>query len=196
MPDRRDPFYNRAKHEGLRSRASYKLIEIQEKYGLLAEGDMVLEVGASPGGWTQIILEITQRPVIAVDTNKMEPMEGLHFIKGNIMAPHIIEKIYRELELQGASEFNVLLSDAMVKTSGDRNIDHSSSYLLCERVMEIADQLVARGGNVLVKQFQGDMTETFFRNWKKKYKFGKKTVTKASRSGSREMYMIFAGKKS
>lgn len=196
MARRKDAFYNRAKQEGLRSRASYKLIEMQDKFDLLSEGDTVLEIGASPGGWTQVIRSITLKPVVAVDTEKMEPVEGVVFIRANIQDPRIEEMILGGLRETGSEAFNVILSDAMVKTSGDRNIDHSSSFLLCRRVMELAEKFLPTGGTVLVKQFQGDMTDSFFNQWKKRYRFGKKTATKATRSGSREIYMIFAGKKS
>ncbi len=196
MPGRKDAYYNRARKEGLRSRASYKLLEMQEKFELLKEGDAVLEIGASPGGWTQIISEITGTTIVAVDVSKMEPVEGMIFIRGNIQAPHVEEKILDALVESGLEGFDAILSDAMVNTSGDRNIDHSSSYLLCRKVMEIADRFLVQGGNVLVKQFQGDMTDSFFNEWKRKYRFWKKTATKASRSGSREIYLIFGGKKS
>lgn len=196
MARRKDAFYNRAKQEGMRSRASYKLIEMQEKFGILNEGDMVLEIGASPGGWTQVIRSITTMPVVAVDTEKMEPVDGVFFIRANIQDPRIEDMILDGLRKTGSESFSAILSDAMVKTSGDRNIDHSSSFLLCRKVMELAETFLPVGGTVVVKQFQGDMTDSFFNQWKKKYRFGKKTATKASRPGSREIYLIFAGKKS
>lgn len=195
MPDRRDTYYHRARESGFRSRASYKILEMQEKFGILKEGDLVLEIGASPGGWTQVIQEITGEPVVAVDIVKMDPIPGVIFVRGNLYDPTLentLEEILSDLKREG---FDAILSDAMVKTSGDVNIDHSSSYLVCKRVMELAERLLDKGGNVVVKQFQGDLTGQFFSEWGKKYRFKKKTTPRASRSGSREIYVIFEGKK-
>ena len=195
MSRRKDTYYHKAKESGLRSRASFKILEIQEKFELLREGDLVLEIGSSPGGWTQIIREITGETVVSVDIEKMEPIEGIIFIKSNVFNPELEDKLRNTLLETGRDHFDVILSDAMVKTSGDRNIDHSSSYLLCRRVMELGEKFLDQGGKIVVKQFQGDMTEEFFREWGRKYKFKKKTSPKASRSGSSELYIIFAGKK-
>lgn len=195
MSSRKDKYYHKAKKSGLRSRASFKILEIQSKFELLSEGDLVLEIGASPGGWTQVISEITGEPVVALDIEKMEPMEGVIFLKGNVFDPGLETSLDDILSQLGREGFDVIVSDAMVKTSGDRNIDNSSSYLLCKRVMEIAGSFLAEGGNVLVKQFQGDLTEQFFNEWGRNYRFRKKTSPRASRTGSRELYIIFAGKK-
>jgi len=195
MNRRKDSFYHKAKNAGFRSRASFKLLEIQEKFELLQEGDLVLEIGSSPGGWTQIIREITGETVVSVDVEKMEPIPGIIFIKSNVFNRELEGKLKEILAELGRDHFDAILSDAMVKTSGDRNIDHSSSYLLCRRVMELADEFLEQDGKAIVKQFQGDMTEEFFREWARKYRFKKKTTPKASRSGSSELYMIFAGKR-
>lgn len=195
MVNRKDAYYHRAKNVGFRSRASFKLLEIQSKFELLSEGDLVLEIGSSPGGWTQVILDITGQPVVAVDIVKMEPVDGVIFLKGNVYDPALSSSLSDILAQLGKEKFDAVLSDAMVKTSGDRNIDHSSSYLLCKRVMELSDDFLGRGGKVLLKQFQGDMTDEFFQEWGRKYRFKKKTAPRASRSGSREIYLIFAGKK-
>lgn len=195
MPARKDTYYHKAKDSGFRSRASFKILEIQSKFELLSPGDLVLEIGSSPGGWTQVIREVTEEVVVALDTVKMEPMDGVVFLKGNLFDPALESSLHQVLSELGRENFDVIVSDAMVKTSGDRNIDNSSSYLLCKRVMELADTFLESGGKVLVKQFQGDLTEQFFNEWGKKYRFKKKTSPKASRSGSRELYIIFAGKK-
>lgn len=195
MKNRKDSYYHKAKDAGLRSRASYKILEMQEKFDLLKEGDLVLEIGSSPGGWTQIIQELTGETVVAVDVEKMEPIPGVVFIKSNVYNPELEGRIQNALSDIGRENFDVIVSDAMVKTSGDRNIDHSSSFLLCKRVLELAEKFLSLEGKVVVKQFQGDMTEEFFKEWGRKYRFKKKTTPKASRSGSSELYIIFAGKR-
>lgn len=191
MPKRQDKYYFKAKKESLRSRASYKLQEIQEKFEVLNEGDVVLEFGASPGGWTQVVLEVTGSPVIAVDVAPMEPLNNVIFIKRDINDPRVEEDIRRALDEIGVSAVDVILSDAMVKTSGDKSRDHASSYLLCRRVMELSMIFLEPDGNVVVKQFQGDLTPQFLNDWKPKFGFSKITSTKASRAGSREIYAVF-----
>jgi 23S rRNA (uridine2552-2'-O)-methyltransferase len=94
----------------------------------------------------------------------------------------------------GKESFQSVLSDAMVKTSGNGSIDHSASYVLGNRVMEIANVFLSPGGSCVFKHFQGDMTQDLFRKWKDYYRFSRITNTRASRHGSREIYMIFKGK--
>lgn len=195
MKNRKDTYYHKAKDEGLRSRASFKILEMQEKFLLLKEGDLVLEIGSSPGGWSQVIQELTGETVVSVDREKMEPLPGVIFIKSDVYNPGLEEKLQSTLSELGRNSFDALLSDAMVHTSGDSNLDHSKSYLLCRRVMELAERFISLEGTVLLKQFQGDMTESFFKEWGRKYRFKKKTSPRASRSGSRELYLIFAGKR-
>ena len=191
MPRRQDSYYFRAKKESLRSRASYKLQEMQEKFEILNEGDVVLEFGASPGGWTQIVLSLTSASVIAVDISPMDPLENVIFIKRDLNDPRVEDDIKEALAGLGMKEVDAVLSDAMVKASGDKNRDHASSYLLCKRVMELSRIFLKQDGNVVMKQFQGDLTQQFLNEWKKDYRFSKVTSTKATRSGSREIYIIF-----
>lgn len=195
MVNRKDTYYHKAKNAGFRSRAAYKIIELQEKFGIFHEGDIVLELGAAPGGWSQAITEMTGATVVAMDTSRMDPVDNVVFIKGNIHDENAMQKVEEALRDLGADHFDAVVSDAMTKTSGDRNIDHSSSYLLCRKVMEIADRFLVEGGSVVVKQFQGDLTKQFFDEWSPKYRFRKQTSTTATRHGSREVYFIFANKK-
>lgn len=192
-PDRKDYYYRKAKQQNYRSRAAFKLMELQTKASILKYGDTALEIGSSPGGWTQIIRSITERPVISIDINDMEPMEGVTFIRANISSPSIIERIKPYMEKLHIDKFSVVLSDAMSRTSGKRDIDHSSSYLLCKRVMEISMDLLAEGGSVVVKQFQGDLTVQFVNEWSSRFRNSRITTVAASRESSSEVYIIFKG---
>ena len=191
--DRKDYYYKKAKQQNYRSRAAFKLMELQTKSSILKYGDNVLEIGSSPGGWTQIIRSITERPVISVDLNDMEPIEGVYFIRGNISNPAINERIKPYMEKLHIEKFSAVLSDAMSRTSGKRDIDHSSSYLLCKRVMEISMDLLAEGGTVVVKQFQGDLTIPFLNEWSPRFRNSRITNVAASRESSSEVYIIFKG---
>ncbi|KJE49499.1 MULTISPECIES: RlmE family RNA methyltransferase [Acidiplasma] len=189
--NRKDKYYIKAKKDNLRSRAAFKLMEIQEKFNVISENSNVLEIGASPGGWTQVIRTITGRPVISVDINRMKPIDGVIFIQGDIKNPDIINIIQKTMEGEGIEKIDVILSDAMVKTSGIGERDHYESYLLGTAVMEMALKLLSPHGNVVIKQFQGDETGNFINKWKQYYSFNKITKPRASRSESREIYIVF-----
>lgn len=191
MPDRRDRYYYLAKKERYRSRASFKLLELQTKFDFLRQGQNILEIGSSPGGWSQIVTSITGSTVISVDINKMEPLENVIFIRGKVGDKSLKERIRSEMEKHGIEKFDGVISDAMSRTSGNQDIDHSSSYLICQEVMSMAESLLAENGFVLVKQFQGDLTVQFVNNWKKNFGFSKITRVAASRETSREIYIIF-----
>ena len=194
MPDRKDAYYYRAKSENYASRAAYKLKELQGKFGIMGPGEYVLEIGSSPGGWTKYISEVTGKPVVAVDISPMKYMENVIFLKTDIMTDQAIEKIRDALRGLGSETVQAVLSDAMVKTSGNGSVDHSASYVLGDRVMEMARVFLSPGGSCVFKHFQGDMTQDLFRKWKDSYRFSRITNTRASRHGSREIYMIFKGK--
>ena len=192
--DRKDKYYSRAKKENYRSRASYKLLEIQSKFGIIKSGDYVLEFGSSPGGWTQVVQEFTDKPVISVDITRMEPIENVLFIHGDINDPELTSKIKDVMISTGIKYMGSILSDAMVKTSGNYDRDHYGSFLLCENVMKRSLSLLAKGGNAVLKQFQGDSTNLFVNTWKKYFNFYKVTKPNASRQHSREVYIVFKGK--
>ena len=191
MPDRRDRYYYLAKKERYRSRAAFKLLEIQTKFNLLEEGQKILEIGSSPGGWSQIITSITKSLVISIDPNKMESLEDIVFIRGKVGDRTLNERIRNEMEKHGLSKFDGIISDAMSRTSGNQDIDHSSSYLICQGIMELAKTFLAEGGFVIMKQFQGDLTTQFVNSWRKNFGFSKVTRVAASREGSKEIYIIF-----
>lgn len=191
MPDHRDSYYYRAKKERYRSRASFKLLELQTKFGMLEEGQKILEIGASPGGWSQIITSITKSLLLSVDSERMEPLDNNVFIRGKVGDKNLVERIRDEMEDHNIKEFDGIVSDAMSRTSGNQDIDHASSFLICRGVMEIAKDFLGQNGFVLVKQFQGDLTVQFVNTWKKYFAFSKITKVAASRENSKEIYIIF-----
>jgi 23S rRNA (uridine2552-2'-O)-methyltransferase len=192
--ERKDKYYARAKKDNYRSRASYKLLEIQSKFGIIWKTDYVLEFGSSPGGWTQVVQKFTEKPIISVDINSMAPIENVTFIQGNINDPLLVEKIRTVMDSLGINTISTVLSDAMIKTSGNYDRDHYRSYLLCDNVMNISLDLLSSGGNVVLKQFQGDSTMEFIDKWKTYFDFSKITKPNASRQHSREVYIVFKDK--
>ena len=191
MPDRRDRFYYLAKKERYRSRAAFKLLELQTKFGFLKEGQNILEIGASPGGWTQIVTSITGTTVFSVDISPMEPLENTVFIRGRVGDKALKLRIKDEMERLGIEGFDGIISDAMSKTSGNQDIDHSSSYLICQDVIALAEVFLKQDGFVVLKQFQGDLTVKFVNQWKKNFGFSKITKVAASRETSKEVYIVF-----
>ncbi|AGO61067.1 SAM-dependent methyltransferase [Ferroplasma acidiphilum] len=192
--NRKDRYYTRAKKDNFRSRASYKLLEIQSKFNVIWKTDYVIEFGSSPGGWTQVVQKLTEKPVIAIDISPMDPIENVTFVQGNINDPELSEKIKIAMDSLGISSVSTVLSDAMIKTSGNYDRDHMGSYLLCDNVMNLSIDLLSSGGNVVLKQFQGDSTMAFVNKWKVYFNYYKVTKPNASRQHSREVYIIFKDK--
>lgn len=188
--NRKDRYYSRAKKDNFRSRASYKLLEIQSKFNVIWKTDYVIEFGSSPGGWTQVVQKLTEKPVIAIDISPMDPIENVTFVQGNINDPELSEKIKIAMDSLGISTVSTVLSDAMIKTSGNYDRDHMGSYLLCDNVMNLSIDLLSSGGNVVLKQFQGDSTMAFVNKWKVYFNYYKVTKPNASRQHSREVYKI------
>ncbi|MCL4349237.1 MAG: RlmE family RNA methyltransferase [Candidatus Thermoplasmatota archaeon] len=192
--NRKDRYYSKAKKDNFRSRASYKLLEIQSKFNVIWKTDYVIEFGSSPGGWTQVVQKLTEKPVIAIDISPMDPIENVTFVQGNINDPELSEKIKIAMDSLGISTVSTVLSDAMIKTSGNYDRDHMGSYLLCDNVMNLSIDLLSSGGNVVLKQFQGDSTMAFVNKWKVYFNYYKVTKPNASRQHSREVYIIFKDK--
>ncbi|OWP57340.1 MAG: 23S rRNA (uridine(2552)-2'-O)-methyltransferase [Thermoplasmatales archaeon B_DKE] len=191
MTDRRDSYYQKAKRENFRSRAVYKLREIENKFRIVNPGDTVLEIGSAPGGWTQYLTSIEGVRVVSVDRTPYDPVENSISIKRDIFSADIPELVADAVSSFGKEKFNAVVSDAMSNTSGNHSMDHASSYLICDRVLSLSLKFLYPGGNVLVKHFQGDMTRELIDKWSPNFRGHKVTTPKASRSGSREIYIIF-----
>lgn len=185
----KDPFVALAKKQGYRSRASFKLIEINKKYKILNKDHIVVDLGAAPGGWSQVASKICKR-VIAVDLLDMEPISNVDFFMGDFLEENTINTLKQQLNDQKA---NVILSDMAPKTCGIKKIDHIRIMNLIEEVFEFSKMFLADGGTMVVKVFQGG-TETSLLLELKKF-FNKVTHFKpeSSRKESVEMYLIAIG---
>ncbi len=183
---RRDYYYRKAKEEGYRSRAAYKLKQINERFSIIKKGDIVVDLGAAPGGWLQVAKQISGGKVVGVDIQSIKEIEGVVTIKGNICHSSTIEKIKEEI----GEEVDVVLCDAAPDLSGNWSYDHARSIDISMCALECARKLLKPKGRFVVKVFQGDMFLNFMKHVKKYFVKVKAFSPEASRKHSAEMYVI------
>ena len=184
---RKDQYYKKAKREGYRSRASYKLQQIQQRFEVIHEDDVVVDLGAAPGGWLQVIKDLNAT-AIGVDLQQIEPIKGITIIESDITDPATTEKIRNH-----ARKVDVVISDAAPNLSGVWSVDHARSIELSTSALNIAKQILKPGGAFIVKVFQGDLFDEFLKIVRENFSFVKAFNPKASRKQSAEIYII--GKK-
>ncbi|MDE1822673.1 MAG: RlmE family RNA methyltransferase [Euryarchaeota archaeon] len=182
---RRDPYYRAAQREGLRSRAAFKLLFLQDRFHLLRPGQRILDLGASPGGWSLVARDLAGRQgeVVSVDLRAFEPIDGVTFIRGRVGDPRVIERL-------GKEPFDVCLSDMAPSVSGNYDVDHARSVELAELALGLAEKVLRPGGSIAVKVFQGDLTEELRRKMGTLFERVDATKPPASRDASSEMYLI------
>jgi len=188
---RRDQYYRKAKRENYRSRAAYKLKEIDFKYDLIRPGDRVVDLGASPGGWSQVAAELVgdEGEVYALDLARFLPIERVTFIRGDIRKDSVVARLLEHIP-QGA---DVVLSDMAPNISGNYSYDHARSVDLCDHALAFASQVLKEGGNFVTKVFYGDMTKGLVSMVHRSFDEVHVTHPKATRSTSSEVYVIGLG---
>ena len=186
---KREYFYNEAKRKGYRSRSAFKLKQIQKKYKIIRKNDYILDLGAAPGGWSQVLNEIVgeKGKIIGVDLSFIQPMEGIIFLQDDITKKSTLDKI---INIIGDERIDVILSDMSPNISGNYTIDQAKSIYLCEKSLNLAEELLKENGNFLCKLFMGEDFENFLNDFKKKFKKIKLYSPPASRKSSSEIYLI------
>lgn len=188
MPrDRRDFFYRKAKVDGYRSRAAFKLKQINEKFRIIKKGDIVVDLGAAPGGWLQVAKELSGGIVVGVDILPIDDIEGVSLIKGDIRLDNTVEKIKEKIKKDGA---DVVICDAAPNLSGSWSYDHARSIDLATSALVCARKILKQGGDFAVKVFQGDMFPGFLYKVRENFGRVKAFSPEASRSQSAEIYVI------
>jgi 23S rRNA (uridine2552-2'-O)-methyltransferase len=189
-----DEYVRRAQQEGYRSRAVYKLIEIQQKYHILKPGMTVIDLGAAPGSWSEYACSELGRNgrLIALDILAMEPMQGVEIIKGDFREDAVLEQLLQLLTGAGA---DLVISDMAPNISGMEAVDIPRSYHLAELALDLARQVLKPGGGLLVKLFQGEGFDDYVGELKHDFKRVVMRKPKASRARSREIYAMATGYK-
>jgi 23S rRNA (uridine2552-2'-O)-methyltransferase len=190
---KKDAFHRLAKEKGFRSRASFKLLQISQRYRVLKRGDRVLDLGAAPGGWLQAARQVVgaEGYVLGVDKEKISPLpfENVMTLTEDVTSPDLIGKIRQVTSLQ----FDVVVSDLAPNVSGVWELDHVRQIELARCALRVAGGVLKQSGNMLVKVFQGSELKAF--QLEMKPMFGALRIVKppASRPESAELYLVGLG---
>lgn len=187
---RMDSYWRAAKRQGYRSRAAFKLIEINERFGLFRPGETVLDLGAAPGGWSQVAIDaVDPGTVISVDIDRIEGIPGVTTIRGDAFSDEIVERI-ASLCPKGV---NVIVSDMAPNISGAYSTDHARSVALAERARDVAFMLLRPNGKFVAKVFDGDLLKRYLDSLRERFKRVHVHKPRASRRGSSEVYVVCLG---
>lgn len=184
-----DEYVKRAQQEGYRSRAVYKLLEIHEKDRLLRPGLTVVDLGAAPGGWSQLAVRLVggSGQVIALDILPMEPLPGVECIEGDFRETAVLEQLLTALD---GRTVDVVLSDMAPNTSGVKAVDQPAVMYLAELALDFARQRLRPGGDFLVKVFQGEGFDTYLKALRAAFATVTPRKPRASRARSAEQYLL------
>ncbi|MHA1271614.1 MAG: SAM-dependent methyltransferase [Candidatus Helarchaeota archaeon] len=187
---KKDQYYRKAKQEKFRSRAIYKLVQLNQKYRFLNNASVIIDVCCAPGSWIQAIQSIIGKDVyiLGIDINNVRPIKGnVKLLKADITSPEISKKIQSLIP----RKVDLVLSDCSMKTSGTSSLDvERQNYLVECTFNNITKQFLKMNGHFISKVFQGPSINNIKREFQKHFKFTKFTKPKASISKSREMYLI------
>ena len=186
----RDEYYNRAKQEGYRSRAAYKLKQLDETADLIADGDTVVDLGAAPGGWLQVATELAGTgTVVGVDRQRIDPVDGAETVRGDMT-----ETSTREEVVETIGEADVVVSDMAPNMTGEYDLDHARSVHLARIALETALELLAPGGDFVAKVFEGPDTDDLRGDVEAEFEYARTIHPEASRDASSELYLVGKGR--
>jgi len=187
-----DHYVKRAQDEGVRSRAVYKLEELDQKDKLLRPGIAMVDLGAAPGGWSEYAAKKvgTKGTIIATDILPMDYLDGVEFIQGDFREDAVLDKILAAMDNQKA---DLVISDMAPNISGVGAVDQPASMYLVELALDLARQILKPGGNFVVKVFQGEGFDQYKQEVNDVFKVVKVRKPKASRPRSREVYILGQG---
>jgi 23S rRNA (uridine2552-2'-O)-methyltransferase len=184
-----DDYVKRAQREGYRSRAVFKLMEIQDKDHLIRSGMRVVDLGAAPGGWSQLAKRLVgeQGQVFALDILAMDPIPGVNFIQGDFRDPEPLEVLRQSL---AGERVDLVISDMAPNVTGIASVDQPRAIYLCELALDFAREVLRPGGGLLVKVFQGEGFDQYLQELRAAFGKVVSRKPKASRAKSREIYLV------
>ncbi len=187
-----DEYVKKAQALGYRSRAIFKLIEIQEKDKIIRPGLNIVDLGAAPGGWSEYARKLLGKndKLVALDLLDIEPIAGVDFIQGDFREDEVLEKLYKVLDGQPV---HLLLSDMAPNISGNKEVDQPKAIYLGELALDAAQSILAKGGTFLIKMFQGAGFDEYHNQVRQNFNSVVIRKPKASRSRSNEVYILAKG---
>jgi 23S rRNA (uridine2552-2'-O)-methyltransferase len=188
----KDQYVKQAQDEGYRSRASYKLLEINKKDRLIKKNMTVIDLGAAPGGWSQVANELVgdKGLVIASDILAMDSLPGVEFIQGDFTEESVLNQILAAVDNR---PIDLVISDMAPNMSGMADIDQPKAMYLVELTFDLANQVLSPGGSVITKVFQGEGADPLYADLRKQYKSVVTRKPDSSRARSREVYWVAKG---
>ncbi len=188
-----DRYFRKAKQDGYRARSAYKLTQMQEKFHLIHRGDVVVDLGAAPGSWSQVAAKLVgaEGQVVAVDLQAMDPIPGVTIVRGDMLDPDV--QVQVEALVDGRAD--VVLSDAAPSTTGIKLRDHVRSIELARTAFDLARELLADQGSMVLKVFEGEDFPGLLRDVKRGFRRAQGHKPSATRDESWEMFIVARGYK-
>ncbi|USZ69563.1 23S rRNA (uridine(2552)-2'-O)-methyltransferase [Halorussus salilacus] len=188
----KDHYYNKSKQEGYRSRAAYKLKQLDREENLLHEGKTVVDLGAAPGGWLQVAAEEVgdEGLVVGVDLQRIDPVEGVETVRGD-MTDESTKEVVREL---AGDSVDVVVSDMAPNMTGEYSVDHARSVHLARQAFETALDVLDSGGDLVVKVFEGPDLDDLREEVDEEFQYVRTMSPDASRDSSSEVYLVAKGR--
>jgi 23S rRNA (uridine2552-2'-O)-methyltransferase len=184
-----DPYVAAAKQQGWRSRAAFKLMELDDRFHLIRRGARVVDLGAAPGGWSQVAVKRGAGLVVGVDLLPIDPVAGATLLLGDFTAPDMPERLAAEL----GAKADLVLSDMAPNTTGHVATDHLRIMALAEAALAFAQEVLAEGGSFVAKVFQGGSERTMLEQLKRHFATVRHAKPPASRKESSELYVVATG---
>jgi 23S rRNA (uridine2552-2'-O)-methyltransferase len=184
-----DAYVKRSVREGYRSRAAYKLLEIQEKDHVIRPGQVVVDLGAAPGGWLQVAQRLVgdEGTIVGIDLLPIDPLAGVTLVQGDFREDAVLEQLNQVLD---GRQVDLVISDMAPNVSGVTAVDQPRAIYLCELALDFCRQALKPGGSMVIKVFQGEGFDEFFRDVKSSFGRVVTRKPKASRPKSREVYLV------
>jgi 23S rRNA (uridine2552-2'-O)-methyltransferase len=186
---KREHYYKKAKQTGYRARSAFKLLQINNKFNIIKKNDLVIDLGAAPGGWSQVAKQIVGEngTVVGIDLSSIKAIEGIVFLQGDMTQEESINRLRKVI---GDREVDVIISDMSPNISGNYSVDQARSVFLCEQALKTANILLKKNGNFICKIFEGEDLKDILEKIKSMFIIVKQFNPPASRKTSSEVYII------